>query len=133
MKKDSSNSIFRLIFSSVEDLFSIIKNEIEIAKTSLTNSLKRLGFGIGYIILGFILIVVSVLFLLIALAYGFIQIGIPGWLSFLMVAGIMILLALILFFLSFRSFRKIKGIGDASRIGKETSKYLKDNINSKKS
>jgi len=45
----------------------------------------------------------------------------------------MILLALILFFLSFRSFRKIKGIGDASRIGKETSKYLKENINSKKS
>jgi hypothetical protein len=68
------------------------------------------------------------LFLLIALAYGFIQIGLPGWASFLLVAGIMIFMAVILVLFAFNSFRKIRGIGDASRIGSETSRYLAENI-----
>ena len=71
---------------------------------------------------------VSLLFLLIALAYGFIQIGLPGWASFLLVSGIMIFMAIIFILFAFRSFRKVRGIGDASRIGSETTKYLADNI-----
>jgi hypothetical protein len=65
---------------------------------------------------------------LIALAYGFIQIGLPGWVSFLLVSGIMIFMAIIFILFAFRSFRKIRGIGDAARIGSETSKYLAENI-----
>jgi hypothetical protein len=30
--------------------------------------------------------------------------------------------------LAFRSFRKVRGIGDASRIASETTKYLAENI-----
>ena len=71
---------------------------------------------------------VSLLFLLIALAYGFIQWGMPSWASFLLVAAIMIGLAIIFVLLAFRSFRKVRGVGDASRIGSETTKYLAENI-----
>ena len=71
---------------------------------------------------------VSLLFLLIALAYGFIQWGLPSWASFLLVAAIMIALAIIFVLLAFRSFRKVRGIGDATRIGSETTKYLAENI-----
>jgi hypothetical protein len=65
---------------------------------------------------------------LIALAYGFIQWGMPSWASFLLVAAIMIALAILFVLLAFRSFRKVRGIGDASRIGNETKKYLAENI-----
>ena len=65
---------------------------------------------------------------MIALAYGFIQWGLPSWASFLLVAAIMIGLAIIFILFAFRSFRKVRGIGEASRIGSETTKYLAENI-----
>jgi hypothetical protein len=37
-------------------------------------------------------------------------------------------MSIIFVLLAFRSFRKIRGIGDASRIGSETTKYLVENI-----
>jgi hypothetical protein len=40
----------------------------------------------------------------------------------------MIALAFILVLLSFRLFRKVRGFGDASRIGSETSKFLVENV-----
>ena len=128
MTDSEKTSVPKMILQAVEDFATIVKGEIEIAKNSLTNSVKKLGLGIGFIITAFLLINVSLLFLLIALAYGFIQIGLPGWVSFLLVSGIMIFMAIIFILFAFRSFRKVRGIGDAARIGRETSKYLAENI-----
>ena len=128
MTNSEKTSVPKMILQAVEDFAIIVKGEIEIAKNSLTNSVKKLGLGIGFIITAFLLVNVSLLFFLIALAYGFIQIGLPGWASFLLVSGIMIFMAIIFVLLAFRSFRKIRGIGDAARIGCETSKYLAENI-----
>jgi hypothetical protein len=128
MSDSENTSVAKMILQSVEDFATIVKGEIDIAKKSLVNSVKKIGSGIGFIITAFLLINVSLLFLLIALAYGFIQWGMPSWASFLLVASIMIALAIIFVLLSFRSFRKVRGIGDASRIGSETGKYLTENI-----
>lgn len=128
MSDQSNTSIPRMVLQAIEDFVTIVKGEIEIAKKSLSTSVKKLGLGIGFIITAFLLFNVSLLFLLIALAYAFIQIGLPGWASFLLVAGIMIFMAVVFVLLAFRSFRKIRGIGDASRIASETSKYLAENI-----
>jgi hypothetical protein len=117
-----------LVLQSVEDIATILKGEIESAKKILTASIKKLGFGIGYVITAFLLLNVSLLFLLIALAYGFIQVGLTGWVSFLLVAAIMIALAVIFIFLAVRSFSKVRGIGDASRISSETKSYLSENV-----
>jgi hypothetical protein len=128
MSDSDKTSVAKMILQSVEDFATIVKGEIDIAKKSLVNSVKKIGSGIGFIITAFLLINVSLLFLLIALAYGFIQWGMPSWASFLLVAAIMIALAIIFVLFSFRSFRKVRGIGDASRIGSETGKYLTENI-----
>ena len=128
MSHSEKTSVPRLVIQSIQDFISIVKGEIEIAKKSLTTSAKKLGLGIGYVITAFLLLNVSLLFLLIALAYGFIQIGLAGWISFLLVAAIIIALAVIFSILAFRSFSKVRGIGDASRIGSETKRYLSENI-----
>ena len=128
MSDSDKTSVAKMILQSVEDFATIVKGEIDIAKKSLTNSVKKIGSGIGLIITAFLLMNVSFLFLLIALAYGFIQWGLPGWASFLLVAAIMISLAIIFVLLAFRSFRKVRGIGDASRISSETTRYLAENI-----
>jgi hypothetical protein len=128
MSDSEKTSILRLVLQSVEDIATILKGEIESAKKILTASIKKLGFGIGYVITAFLLLNVSLLFLLIALAYGFIQVGLTGWVSFLLVAAIMIALAVIFIFLAVRSFSKVRGIGDASRISSETKSYLSENV-----
>ena len=131
MSDSDKTSVAKMILQSVEDFATIVKGEIDIAKKSLTNSVKKIGSGIGFIITAFLLMNVSLLFLLIALAYGFIQWGLPSWASFLLVAAIMIGLSIIFVLLAFRSFRKIRGIGDASRVGSETIEYLSKNIQKK--
>ena len=131
MSDSDKISVVKMILQSVEDFATIVKGEIDIAKKSLTNSVKKIGSGIGLIITAFLLMNVSLLFLLIALAYGFIQWGLPSWASFLLVAAIMIGLSIIFVLLAFRSFRKIRGIGDASRVGSETIEYLSKNIQKK--
>ena len=131
MSDSDKTSVAKMILQSVEDFATIVKGEIDIAKKSLVNSVKKIGSGIGLIITAFLLMNVSLLFLLIALAYGFIQWGLPSWASFLLVAAIMISLAIIFVLLAFRSFRKIRGIGDASRVGSETIDYLSKNIQKK--
>jgi hypothetical protein len=128
MSDSGKTSVLHMIFQAVEDFATIVKGEVEIAKKSLTASVKKLGLGIGFVITAFLLLNVSLLFLLIALAYGFIQIGLAGWISFLLVAAIMIALAIIFIFLAVRSFSKVRGIGDASRIGSETKRYLSENV-----
>ena len=131
MSDSDKTSVAKMILQSVEDFATIVKGEIDIAKKSLTNSVKKIGSGIGFIITAFMLMNVSLLFLLIALAYGFIQLGLASWASFLLVAAIMIGLSIIFVLLAFRSFRKIRGIGDASRVGSETIEYLSKNIQKK--
>jgi hypothetical protein len=128
MSDSDKASVVKMILQSVEDFATIVKGEIDVAKKGLTNSVKKIGSGIGFIITAFLLMNVSLLFLLIALAYGFIQWGLPSWASFLLVSTIMIALAIIFVLLAFRSFRKVRGIGDASRIGSETTRYLAENI-----
>ena len=131
MSDSDKTSVAKMILQSVEDFATIVKGEIDIAKKSLTNSVKKLGSGIGLMITAFLLMNVSLLFLLIALAYGFIQLGLASCASFLLVAAIMIGMSIIFVLLSFRSFRKIRGIGDASRVGSETIDYLSKNIQKK--
>ena len=131
MSDFEKKSIFQYFFQTIEDVLIIVKNEITIAKKNLTYSFKKFGLGLGFIISAFIFINVALLFLLIALAFGFVQIGLTQWLAFLLVALIIFGISVIFILLGFRSFRKIKGIGDASRIGKETARYLSENINKK--
>lgn len=131
MSDFEKKSIFQYFFQTIEDVLIIVKNEITIAKKNLTYSFKKFGLGLGFIISAFIFINVALLFLLIALAFGFVQLGLNQWLAFLFVALIIFGISVILILLGFRSFRKIKGIGDASRIGKETARYLSENINKK--
>ena len=117
-----------MVLDSIADVATIVNSEIKIAKINLTTSAKKIGLGISFILTAFLLFNASLLFLLIALAFGFIQIGLAGWISFLLVAAIMVALAVIFTVLAVRSFSKVKGIGDASRIGSETKRYLIENI-----
>ena len=109
---DNLQSVPLTTLQAIEDFATIVKGEVEIVKKIVTTSVKKLGLGIGFVITAFSLLNVSLLFLLITLAYECIQIGLVVWISFLLVAAIMIALAVIFILIAVRSFGKVRGIGD---------------------
>ena len=78
--------------------------------------------------MAFLLINVALLFLLIAAAFGLAALGLPTWAAFLLVAVFMVVLALILAVIGTKSFKKMKGTKEASRLARETREYLRENI-----
>lgn len=128
MSDFEKKKLIQIFFQTIEDALFIINNEITIAKKNISESFKKFSFGLGFIISAFIFINVAFLFLLIALAFSFVDLGLNNWLAFFLVALIIFGISVIFIFLGFRSFGKIKGISDASRIGRETSRYIFENM-----
>jgi len=128
LNQNENKSLFIRLFQIISDILTIFKSEIELAKNNLTYSAKKLGLGISLLVISLFLTLLFFLFILISIAFIFVELGLYIWLAFLLVAVIMLGISTIFALLGFRSFKKIKGISDASRIGSETKKYLSENI-----
>ncbi|HYN57824.1 MAG TPA: phage holin family protein [Motilibacterales bacterium] len=96
MDSNSGSSVSTLVNSAITDAQSLVRQQIELAKAEVTQSAKQAagasGLLIGAAILGFLAFV----FALIAGAYGFVAAGLPVWAGFLIVGGILLLIAIIL-------------------------------------
>ena len=125
---NEEKSIRALILQSIDDLATIIQKEIQLAKDGIVDSFKKFTAGSAYFIVAFVLVIVSLLFLLIAAAFGLSALGLPTWAAFLLVAIFMVVLAILLLALGVKSFKKMRGTKEASQLAKETRQYLRDNI-----
>ena len=125
---NEEKSIRKLILQSIDDLATIIQKEIQLAKEGLVDSFKKFTAGSALFIVAFLLINVSLLFLLVAAAFGLSALGLPTWAAFLVVAVFMVVFALILFGFGTKSFKKMKGTKEASKLARETRDYLRENI-----
>ncbi len=86
-------SLGDLVALAAKDVSQLIRYEIDLAKTELKGDAKRVGIAVaGFGLAAFVGCLVLVL-LCIALAYGLIALGIWHWAAFLIVAGLLILLA----------------------------------------
>ena len=96
MDSNSPTSVSTLVNSAITDAQSLVRQQIELAKAEVTQSAKQAagasGLFIGAAVLGFLAFV----FALIAGAYGFVAAGLPVWAGFLIVGGILLLIAIIL-------------------------------------
>lgn len=107
---DSSNepSVAALVSSAIADSQLLLKQQMELTKTELDTTKNEavattgLFAGAGLFgLLGFI-------FLLVAAAYGLVALGLPVWAGFLIVAGLLLVIAAVL---------GLAGKGRAKRIG----------------
>jgi hypothetical protein len=96
MDSNSNTSFSTLVNSAITDTQSLVRQQIELAKAEVTQSAKQAagasGLFIGAAILGFLAFV----FALVAGAYGIVAAGLPIWAGFLIVGGILLLIAIIL-------------------------------------
>jgi membrane protein implicated in regulation of membrane protease activity len=101
-------SIGTLVQSAMADLSTLVRSEIELAKSEIGVSAKKgaIGggmFGAAGVIAGF-----SMFFLFIALAEGLTALGVPRWLSYLIVWVALLLVAGVLALIGRSLIKKIE-------------------------
>jgi hypothetical protein len=96
MDSNSDTSVSTLVNSAITDAQNLVRQQIELAKAEVAQSAKQAagasGLFVGAAVLGFLAFV----FALVAGAYGIVAAGLPVWAGFLIVGGILLLIALIL-------------------------------------
>ena len=105
----SEPSLGMLVAQATEDVQSLVRNQIELTKLELSQSVKKAvgssGLLIGAGTLGFL----GFIFLLVTAAYGLIQLGLAPWLAFLIVALFLFIVAAVLALVGKKRLSGLKG------------------------
>ena len=120
-------TIGRLIKDAQTDFSTLLRKEIQLAKSELKVSVTAGGMGAAFFAAAAFILVLAVIMLSVALAY-FIHWNGDGldlhW-AFLIVFGLYVLLAGLLVFVGIRKFKKVKAPEKAIEQGREIPKALK--------
>ena len=118
-------TIGKLVGDVSNDVSSLIRSEIALAKTELKFSAKAGGVGIGLFAAAAFLLVLAVIMLSVAIAYFINFTGLDLAWCFLIVFGFYALIAAVLGLIGYRSVRKVRGPEASIEQIKETKAVLK--------
>lgn len=123
--ESEERSLGELFTAASSDIQGLLHDEIELAKSEMRGSVKRLGIGAGSFGAAGVLAVASVPMFSFAAAYGIHESGLPLWLSFLIVAAAFVLVAGVLALFGFFTAKKARPPKRALTSGKVTLSTLK--------
>ena len=86
-----------------------MRSEIALAKAEIGADVKKAGVGGAMLAVAGFFAFLALILLLIAAAYGLVAAGLAPWLSFLIVAGVLLVVGVILAIVGKRAFAKING------------------------
>ena len=118
-------TIGKLVGDVSNDVSSLIRSEIALAKTELKFSAKAGGVGIGLFAAAAFLLVLAVIMLSVAIAYFIHFTGLDLAWCFLIVFGVYALIAAVLGLIGYRNVRKVRGPEASIEQLKETKAVLK--------
>ena len=118
-------TIGKLVGDVSNDVSSLIRSEIALAKTELKFSAKAGGVGLGLFAAAAFLLVLAVIMLSVAIAYFINFTGLDLAWCFLIVFGFYALIAAVLGLIGYRSVRKVRGPEASIEQFKETKAVLK--------
>ncbi len=118
-------SLGELVSGVTTDVSSLVRLEIELAKSELQAQAKQGGVGIGLALLAGALSVLALILLSVAAAFA-IATALPTWAGFLIVGGVYLLVAVILLLIGVRRLKRVKGPGRAQASVAETKQVLAD-------
>jgi len=99
----------QLVADATQDVSTIVRSEIDLAKAEITADAKQAGKGAGMFagagVMGFL----GVVLLLFAVVYGLVAAGVPTWLAFLIVAVLLFVVAGVLGLVGKKAVSKVKG------------------------
>jgi len=125
--QDDDPTIGRLVSDATRDVSSLIRNEIQLAKSEIQFSVKAGGIGIAMFAAAAFFAVMALIMLSVAIAY-FINWNGKGlslhW-AFLIVFGFYLLVAALLGFIGVRKVKKVRAPEKAIAQAQETKQVLK--------
>jgi len=99
----------QLVADATHDISSIVRSEVALAKAEIGADAKKAVAGAGLFAVAGVFGFLALILLLIAAAYGLVQAGLDPWLSFLIVAVILLVVAGVLALVGKKNVGKIKG------------------------
>jgi TRAP-type C4-dicarboxylate transport system permease small subunit len=102
-----NRSVGQLVSDLVEDVRTLVKDQIALAKAELRSSAKAAAAGAVFILVAAGLLLLSLVFLLHAGAHGINAAGLPMWASYLIVGGSLLVIALIALAIAMRKMKKV--------------------------
>lgn len=101
-------SIGTLVADASASFSTLLHGEIELAKLELKSSVKNAGTGAVMFIGAGVVLAFSLTFGLIALAEGLVAAGIWRWAAYLIVFGLLVVLAMLLVLVGVRKVRRVR-------------------------
>jgi hypothetical protein len=96
------------VASASQDISTLVRSEIALAKAEVSVQVKKAGIGGGLLAAAGVIVFYSVYFIFITIAEGIEALGLPRWLSFLIVTVFMLLVAGVLAILGVRKMKTVK-------------------------
>ena len=125
---DPEPSVGELVRRASENVSTLVRAEIELAKAELSTTVKRAGVGGGMLAAAAAVLLFSVPFLFVVVAEVLVALGVPRWLAYLIVWVFFLLVAAVLALIGRAQLRKVRppertmqdgqghrGLGPASR------------------
>ena len=122
---DPEPSVGELVRRASENVSTLVRAEIELAKAELSTTVKRAGIGGGMIAAAVAILIFSVPFLFVVIAEGLVALGLPRWLSYLIVWVLFLLVAAVLALLGRSQLRKIKPPERTIKTAKDTAAWAR--------
>jgi uncharacterized membrane protein YqjE len=100
-------SVGSLVQSAMADVSTLIRAEIELAKAEVGRSAKKAGVSVGLFAVAGVLAAFAGIYLFVTLAELFTWLGLPRWVSYLIVTVGLLLVAAVAGLIGFRMLKKI--------------------------
>lgn len=101
-------SVGELVRDATANVSTLVRGEIELAKTEITVAAKKGALGAAFFGVALFVLLFSLVFLLISLAEGLVELGFYRWLAYLTVWLLLIVIAGIAAFLGWRAVKKVR-------------------------
>jgi ABC-type multidrug transport system fused ATPase/permease subunit len=98
-----------LVSEVTQDLSTLVRGEIELAKTELRESAKSAATGTGLFVGAAVVATFAVFFLIFTLAYVLVQLGLPTWAGFGIVTLLLLIVAAVLVLVGKKQYESVKG------------------------
>ena len=102
-------SLGSLVSGVSEDISTLLRGEIELVKTEIKESASKAGKGSGLLIGAAVLGFLGIIFVLLTLAWVLVQLGLPTWAGFGIVALLLLIVTAILGLLGKKQLESVKG------------------------
>lgn len=122
---DQEPSVGELVRRASEHVSTLVRSEIELAKSELSGTVKRAGIGGGMLAAAGVIALFSVPFLFVVIAEVLVAIGLPRWLSYLIVWVLFLLIAGVLALIGRSQLKKMKAPERTIKTAKDTAAWAR--------